>query len=30
LMGKWNWWSPQWMNKFFPTKSQGIDDEIND
>lgn len=21
LMGKWNWWSPQWMNKLFPSKS---------
>jgi uncharacterized membrane protein YdfJ with MMPL/SSD domain len=21
LMGKWNWWSPQWMNKLFLSKS---------
>ncbi|MDA8623011.1 MMPL family transporter [Candidatus Poseidoniales archaeon] len=30
LMGKWNWWSPQWMNKLFPSKSHETDDEIND
>ena len=30
LMGKWNWWSPQWMNKLFPSKSTEIDQEIND
>jgi RND superfamily putative drug exporter len=30
LMGKWNWWSPQWMNKLFPTKSLEINEEIND
>jgi hypothetical protein len=29
-MGKWNWWSPQWMNKLFPSKSHEIDEEIND
>jgi RND superfamily putative drug exporter len=21
LMGKWNWWSPKWMDKLFPSKS---------
>jgi RND superfamily putative drug exporter len=26
LMGKWNWWSPQWMNRLFPSKS--IQDDI--
>ena len=30
LMGKWNWWSPQWMNKLFPSKSIQIDEEIVD
>ena len=30
LMGKWNWWSPQWMNKLFPSKSIEITEEIND
>jgi RND superfamily putative drug exporter len=30
LMGKWNWWSPQWMNKLFPSKSHEIHEEIND
>lgn len=27
LMGKWNWWSPQWMNKFFPSKSPKDENE---
>ena len=30
LMGKWNWWSPQWMNKLFPSKSIEITEEITD
>ncbi|MCH1443539.1 MAG: MMPL family transporter [Candidatus Poseidoniaceae archaeon] len=30
LMGKWNWWSPQWMNKLFPSKTIEIDPEISD
>ena len=30
LMGKWNWWSPQWMNKLFPSKSHEIVEEISD
>ena len=30
LMGKWNWWSPKWMNKLFPSKSHEIHEEIND
>ena len=28
LMGKWNWWSPQWMNKLFPSKNTKEDKEI--
>jgi len=20
LMGKWNWWSPKWLERFFPAK----------
>ncbi|MGB1954335.1 MAG: MMPL family transporter [Candidatus Poseidoniaceae archaeon] len=27
LMGKWNWWSPQWMNKLFPSKSPKDENE---
>ena len=30
LMGKWNWWSPQWMNKLFPSKSHEIVEDIID
>ena len=30
LMGKWNWWSPQWMNKIFASKGHEIDEEISD
>lgn len=30
LMGKWNWWSPQWMNKLFPSKSIEIIEESTD
>ena len=30
LMGKWNWWSPQWMNKLFPSKGHELNEEIGD
>ena len=30
LMGKWNWWSPKWMERMFSSSKQGQPSEEND
>ena len=30
LMGKANWWSPKWLDKLFPTKSQELEEKPED